>query len=117
LEIETFENLTVQQLSAMLASVMDEFLAIKDRLPELEKLGEELATTKELVTTLRNEYKAAHPSQSYKGWLIYRNARGDLWGACAGGFPILMSSDEEYMLCEGAIMITQRAAFDKGWPL
>jgi hypothetical protein len=116
LEAQLIENPSYQQLSTMLASVMAEFLEVKDKLPELERLQTELDDANKLIQELQTNVANLARSGLYKDWTIYYDLSGQLMGSVSGGWPI-PQNDEEYMLKEGAVMVTIGFANSKGWPL
>ena len=114
---EIIEKPDLQQLSAMLASVLDEFLAIKDKLPELEQLGERLDETKNVVATLQGKIEAIPPPGNYEGYLMYRALDGTLYTSQDTGQPMHTSFSEDYLLQEGCRWVSIHYANDKSWPI
>lgn len=104
-----------QQLSALMASLMEELLDIKRLMPELGEFTERVEALEVEVKELASR-KLDVPSM--RGQVYYRDVNNHLWVAdssCANR-PYPTGFDEPYLIRHGARPITLAGAVKLGWP-
>lgn len=112
------ETAAYDQLSTVVASVLDELLAIKSQLPEVIELRDRVRYLSGVVDDLTKKMDEKLEKGSMSGQVYYRDINNRLWLAdsecanCAYGTGF----DEPYLIRHGARRISLAGAIKLGWP-
>jgi len=107
-----------QQLSSLMASLMEELLAIKARVLETEELSDRINYASNVVDDLTKRLDEKLDVPSMHGQVYYRDVNNRIWLAdteCANR-PYTTGFDEPYLIRHGARQITLAGAIKLGWP-
>lgn len=110
-----------QQLSSLMASLMEELLAIKARVVETEELRDQIWRVSNAVDDLANKLGERLDEKldkgSMHGQVYYRDIDNRLWLADSDCHrPYQTGFEEPHLIRHGARQITLAGAIKLGWP-